>query len=114
MKNLVEGAKQIVCIAPKGRGKVLVEALSTEFGIYNSNYSHARGVGRSADVQDRGLGEVQEKDVFTVTVEQAQADEVFEFLYEKAEIDELQTGLIYMQAAPQTTLMHVPDFSQDD
>ena len=30
MNNVLENAKQIVCIVPKGLGRILVEALSTE------------------------------------------------------------------------------------
>lgn len=114
MENLLENAKQIVCIVPKGRGQQLVEALSSEKGIYNSNFSGARGVGRSGSVQDRGVGEQQERDVFSVTVGADQADEIFEFLYYKAELNEPHNGLIYMQAAPKTTVMTIPELSDAD
>ncbi len=111
MENIIENAKQIVCIVPKGIGQQLVEALSSEKGIYNSNFSGARGVGRSGDVQARGVGEQREKDVFSVTIDASQADEVFEFLYTKAEMYEPHNGLMYMQAAPKTTVMSIPELS---
>ena len=114
MKNIIENAKQIVCIVPKGRGRQLVEAMSEELEVYNSNFSHARGVGRSSDVNDRGVGEQQEKDVFAVTVAQDKADEVFEFLFYKAELDKPRNGLIYMQATPKTSIMSVPELSSDE
>lgn len=109
MKRLIENAKQIVCIVPKGRGSRLVEALSTEKRIFNSNFSHARGVGRSAGVFERGVGEQQEKDVFSVTVAADQADDIFEFLFFAAGLDEPNSGLMYMQATPKTTMMTVPE-----
>lgn len=109
MENLIHNAKQIVCIVPKGRGQQLVEAVSSELGIHNANYSGARGVGRSIDVQDRGVGEQQEKDVFALTVDADRADEVFEFLFFKAQLDEPHNGLMYMQASPKTTVMNIPE-----
>tara|TARA_R110002072_G_scaffold64_5_gene339 strand:+ start:6623 stop:7027 length:405 start_codon:yes stop_codon:yes gene_type:complete len=110
-KPLAEDAKQIVCIMPKGMGRNLVEALSQEYGIYDANFSHARGVGRSRQIQNRGLGEQREKDVFSVVVESAQADELFEFLFYKAGLDEPHTGMIYMQAAPQAAMMELPEIT---
>lgn len=109
MKGLLHDAVQIVCIVPKGKGQLLVEGISKEQGIFNSNFSHARGVGRSVKLQNRGVGEQREKDVFSVTVERARADEIFEYLYFKAGLDEPHAGFIYQMAAPQTTLMEVPE-----
>ena len=79
-------------------GRILVEALSTEKGIYNAN-SVMRGVGRS-DVMDKGVGEQPERDVFAVTVGAEDADDVFEFLYFKAGRNQRDSGLIYMQNTP--------------
>ena len=112
MENILQDAKQIVCIVPKGIGSELVEALSSEKGIYNANFSHARGVGRK-DVMDKGVGEQPERDVFSVTVDQAIADEVFEYLYFKAGLDKPDSGLMYMQPAPKTSVMAIPELSQE-
>jgi hypothetical protein len=113
MNNILENAKQIVCIVPKGLGRILVEALSTEKGIYNANFSHARGVGRS-DVMDKGVGEQPERDVFAVTVGAEDADDVFEFLYFKAGLDQRDSGLIYMQSTPKTSVMWIPDLPNNN
>ncbi|MFN3239761.1 MAG: hypothetical protein ACE37D_22285 [Pseudomonadales bacterium] len=112
MDGLIKDAKQIVCIVTKGRGKALVEAVSEEFGIFNANFSNARGVGRSANTGRSGFGGQQERDVFSLTVEQERADELFEYLYFKAELDKPRNGLIYMQAAPRTTLMQLPEIDE--
>lgn len=114
MEGLVQDAKQIVCIVPKGKGKALVEAVSEELGVFNSNFNHARGVGRSATLGRSGFGGQREKDVFSLTVEQERADEVFEFLYFKAGLDEPHNGLIYMQAAPRTTIMKMPELGASE
>ena len=113
MDGLINDAKQIVCIVPKGTGQKLVEAVSRERGIYNANFSHARGVGRSAEVQERGVGEQREKDVFAVTVAADQADELFEYLFYQAELDVPHNGLMYMMAAPKTTVMTMPDIAPE-
>lgn len=113
MKQLIKDAKQIVCVVPKGVGRTLVEALSQEHGINDANFSHARGVGRSRTIQDRGLGEQREKDVFSVTVDSAKADELFEFLFYKAGLDEPHSGMIYMQAAPQASIMALGELGGD-
>lgn len=110
MKNLIDNAKQIVCIVPKGIGAVLVQGLSQEYCIHNANFSHARGAGRSEKIQDRGVGEQREKDVFSVTVDQDIADEIFEYLFFKGEMDQPHKGIVYMQAAPRSTAMEVPEF----
>lgn len=113
MEGLVSNAKQIVCIVAKGKGKALVEAVSSELGIYNANFSHARGVGRTATKGRSGFGGQREKDVFSLTVEQGRADEVFEYLYFKAELDQPHNGLIYMQAVPRTSILQLPDLEAE-
>ncbi len=113
MQNILEDAKQIVCIVPKGMGQKLVEALA-EKGIHNSNFSGARGVGRSVSLQDRGVGEQREKDVFSVTLDAARADEIFEFLFHEAEMKVPHNGLMYMQAVPKTTVLSIPELSEDE
>jgi len=113
MKNLMDNAKQIVCIVPKGIGVLLVQGLSQEYNIHNANFSHARGVGRSGKIQDRGVGEQREKDVFSVTVAQEIADEVFEYLFFKGEMDQPHNGIIYIQAVPRTTVMEIPEFRSE-
>lgn len=112
MKGLLKDAVQIVCIVPKGTGQILVQGISEEYGIYNANFSHARGVGRSVKLQNRGVGEQREKDVFSVTVERARADDIFEYLYFKAGLDQPHEGFIYQMAVPQTTIMEVPEISK--
>jgi len=113
MKNLIDNAKQIVCIVPKGIGRLLVQGLSEDFNIHNANFSRARGVGRSEKIQDRGVGEQREKDVFSVTVDQDMADEVFEYLFFKGEMDHPHNGIVYVQAAPRTSVMEIPEFKEE-
>ena len=114
MDSLVNAAKQIVCIVPKGQGKILVEAVTAELGIFSANFSHARGVGRTATKGRSGFGGQREKDVFSLTVESDRADEVFEFLYFRAELDQPHNGLIYMQAVPKTSVLKMPELSENE
>jgi hypothetical protein len=109
MSDLLKDAVQIVCIVPKGTGRKLVEGITEEHGIFNANFSHARGVGRSVKLQNRGVGEQREKDVFSVTVDRSRSDEIFEYLFFKAGLDQPHAGFIYQQAAPQTTVMELPE-----
>ena len=114
MTNLVRDAKQIVCILPKGKAATVVEGLAVDFSLYNATVNHARGVGRFSPLRMRGIGEQQEKDILSVTVEAERADEIFEYLFFKAEMDQPHGGILYIESAPLTTMMEMPVIEQEE
>ena len=106
--------KLITCILPKGRARSLQEVLVDEKGIHTGTFHYARGVGRESHIRDRGIGEQQEREVFEVVVEAAQADDLFAFIFEKARMSEPHGGMIYMAALPRSTPMTIPEVPDPD
>ncbi|MBT8447878.1 MAG: hypothetical protein KJO38_12055 [Gammaproteobacteria bacterium] len=90
--------KLITCILPKGIAPELLLALKEELDLASINIHTARGIGKITPLADRGIGEQAEKEVLTVVVTAAQADEVFEFIYDEARIDRPHGGIIFMHA----------------
>jgi len=54
-------------------------------------------MGKLTPAKYRGVGEQSEKEVLTVVVEEAQADDIFEYIYHLADINRPHGGIIYMQ-----------------
>ena len=100
MKSIVEDARQIICILPKGRVSQVETGLIEEYGIHSANFNHARGVGRFSVLSASGLGEQREKDVLEVTVKEDIADEIFEYIYFKADMNQPHGGVVYMTIVP--------------
>jgi len=96
----------ITCIKPAGGGLELLRRLR-EQAVHDVFVHHARGVGTSSR-RRRGMAQYAEREVVTVLVEPARADEVFEFLYHAAGIGKPHAGLLFMErtirAVPVTVL----------
>lgn len=109
----VAGEKLITCIMPHGRATPVLEALKKELGILAITIRHARGTGRMTPLAWRGVGEVAEKDVMTVVVPAARAEEVFAFIYEYGGIDRPHGGILYQQALGRSTEFQLPDLPDE-
>jgi nitrogen regulatory protein PII len=107
--------KLIACILPKGGARALQRALIEKKQIHTGNFHYGRGVGRDSRIQDRGIGEQQEREIFEVIVPASQADEIFEFIFFEAEMGEPHGGMIHMTQLTKSSVMTLPDVpSQED
>jgi len=86
----------LTCIMPGGRGKEVLEALRRETGVIDAYAHHARGIGTHS-LRQRIYSD--EKQILTVLVAAARADEVFHFLYYSAGLDAPHAGMIMMGRA---------------
>jgi len=111
VKNIVEDARQIVCVLPKGKALALKKALIEQHGIHAADFHHARGV-RQSSLTAKGLGEQRQKDVLHISVDKELADEIFEFVYFEAEINKLHSGIVYMVKTPRMTRMTLPEIEE--
>ncbi len=100
--------KVITCILPKGRGMPLLKALTQDKQLTSVDIHYARGVGRITPLRHRGIGETSEREVLSVAVPAAQADELFEFIYEIAEINRPHGGLMSMHGLSAATEFVLP------
>ncbi len=108
-----ERCKLITCILPnKGNALSTMAALKSAYGIITANMNFARGVGRMTPLAYRGIGEQAEKEILTVVVPEAQADEIFSFIYYEAQINRPQGGLMYMQTLQRCIPFSLPDISE--
>lgn len=101
--------KIITCIVPVGVAKPVMQDLYETFGLMQSQFNFARGIGKRSPLSQRGWGEESEKEIFSVVVHAEQADEVFEFLFHKTEINQPHRGIMYMQSAVKTTNYTLPE-----
>lgn len=107
--TIIEDAKLLTCILPKGKGAQIVQALSQR-GIHSANVHGGRGVGRFSPLSARGIGEQQEKEVVEVCVTANEADELFEFIFFAGEMDRAHGGIIFMTTLARGMSMALPDF----
>ncbi len=114
MKSLLENAKQIVCILPKGKVSDVQEGLMDKFDILNANFHHARGVGRFSALSAVGLGEQQEKDILEVTVSSDQADEILEYIFFRADMNHPHGGVAYVTGVPKMSVFEIPDLPKEN
>ncbi len=113
MNAFVEDAKQIVAILPKGIVAQVERGLIEEYGIHNSNFNHARGIGRFSALSAGGLGEQREKDILEVTVSSELADEIFEFIFYRADMNQPHGGVVYMSSVPKMSVFHLPELAPE-
>ncbi|MFQ5582179.1 MAG: hypothetical protein ACE5F3_06090 [Mariprofundaceae bacterium] len=106
--------KLITCILPTGHAKSAMGALQSEFGITSANFHLARGVGKSAPLAQRGVGGQTEKEILSIIVEQAQADDVFVFLYHETGISQPHGGLIYIRPLHRAVPFSLPEISKEE
>jgi len=105
--------KLITAILPKGTSLDVVDKLKHEKLLTTANFNYARGMGKLTPAKYRGVGETSEKEVLTVVVEEAQADEIFEYIYNIADINRPHGGIIYMQKLMQSTGFVLPDVTEE-
>ncbi|MEM7417303.1 MAG: P-II family nitrogen regulator [Gemmatimonadota bacterium] len=112
--KLLEGEKLITCILPHGRAMPVLEALKEELGLITATLHHARGTGRMTPLAWRGVGEAAEKDVISVVVPEARADEVFAFVFERAGVGRPHGGILYQQPLWKSTVYRLPDLPEEE
>jgi hypothetical protein len=94
----MQSYKVITCFLPAGKGKEVLDDLRKQKGIYSGFVHHARGAGVDSERNNKTQFYV-EREIITVLVPVAQADEVFEFLYFNAGLDQPHTGMVLMEKA---------------
>lgn len=85
--------RRLTCIMPAGQGSEVLDALRREAGVVDVFVNHARGIGTHS-LHHRVYSD--EKQILTVLVEAALADDVFHFLYYRAGLDQPHAGMIMM------------------
>lgn len=104
--------KLIHCILPAGRAHELAERLHREKGIADLFYHHTRGGGISTR-KGRESFHYLEREIATVLVPEARADEIFEFVYYAAGVNQPHAGMVLMEktlvALPVTLAAEVPE-----
>jgi hypothetical protein len=88
--------KVIHCLLPPGRAAELLERLHREKGIADAFHHHARGGGISTR-KGRESFHYVEREIATVLVPEARADEIFEFLYFAAGLNQPHAGMVLME-----------------
>ena len=88
--------KLIHCLLPAGRGAEVLERLRNEMGIVDAFHHHARGGGISTR-KGRESFHYVEREIATVLVPEARADEIFEFLYFAAGLNQPHAGMVLME-----------------
>ncbi|XOV88875.1 MAG: hypothetical protein ACFHX7_03080 [Pseudomonadota bacterium] len=112
MKGLIDNAKLITCILPKGKAILIQRALVEEAGIHGVNFHRARGVGRFSPLSKRGIGEQQEKEILEVCVPAEEADVLFERIFFAGEMDRPHGGIIYMTSLSLGMALAMPEIPQ--
>lgn len=108
---MTERFKLITCFLPSGRGAGVLDRLRREHGVGSAFYHHARGVGTGTK-RTRHSYVAAEREVITVLVRAAQADEVFRFMFFAAGLDEPRAGMIFMERAARAAPLVVPAASE--
>ena len=86
----------ITCFLPSGNALGVLERLREEHGHHSMVYHHARGVGTGTRAGRRRVV-AAERDVITVLVPEARADELFRFLFHACGLDKPNSGMIFME-----------------
>lgn len=101
-----QGEDRLVsCLLPQGLGVELQARLFSELGLTRVDVHTARGFIGS---DPAGLFNRVEKDVLSVVVEAARADEVFEWLYGEGRVAELEGRFLYMTRLESATPFELP------
>ncbi len=106
--------RMIACILPKGRSRSVVRALKGEKGIIRTSVNNARGIGRFVHPDEPGAGQPTEKEVLSVVVTCAAAEEVFAFIHARAGIGEPHGGMMYMYRLAHATPFFLPDVPEEE
>ncbi|HEX7705949.1 MAG TPA: P-II family nitrogen regulator [Thermoanaerobaculia bacterium] len=103
--------KLITCILPAGVADEVVRRLESELGIIEAGVSKARGMGHLTP-RRYGAGVETEKEILTVVVPEAQADDLFRFLFDAARIDRPHGGIMFMNPLMQATQFELPKIEE--
>lgn len=106
--------KLITCVLPVGVAMPVVRKLKSEKGVVTANVNNARGVGKLTAREHRRLGNQTEKQIMTVVVPAARADEIFAFIYHEAGINQPHGGLMYVHGLARSTEFALPDLPEED
>ena len=105
--------KLISCILPHGIALDVIRKLKDEKNIVTAYAKNARGMGRLAPLEHRGVGEETEKEILYVVVPTETSDELFEYIFDIAEINRPHGGIIYMCNLQQATPFFLPDLPEE-
>jgi hypothetical protein len=97
----------ITLVIYAGGGRKVLEALYGR-GIRTASLQSARGSSVGDPIRRRGLPVQYEKDVVSVVVPVASADEVFHFLFDAGGVDRPHGGFLYMARLGRTTEYRLP------
>ena len=109
----IKTQKMICCILPKGVALGISVRLKEVHGIVSSNISNARGVGKITPLAYRGIAGQSEKEILSVVVAAAIADEIFTFIYHEADIDRPHGGIMYMHSLYRSTEYRLPEIADE-
>ena len=94
------------CLLPRGSGIPLVSRLAREKGITRAQVHSGRGFMGSDPMS---LTNRVEKDLLTVVVEAARADEIFAWIYHEARVSEVEGRFLYMTRLITATPFRLPE-----
>lgn len=103
-----ERFKLITCFLPSGRAMEVLERLRKEQRLNSLTYHHARGVG-SGTRRGRRSFVAAEREVITVLVPEARADEIFQLLFFAAGLDAPNTGMVFMERVLRASPFALPE-----
>jgi len=106
--------KLLLCILPKGVAAGLLETLRKEKGILRASVKSARGVGRITPLAYRGIGAQSEKEVVSIVVPAATADELFDFVFERADIARPHGGILFMHELGPASAFALPEVPDEE
>ena len=109
MNPFAESCKLIVCILPKDTAADLLETLRRDKGLLRTGIKSARGLGRITPLAYRGIGAQSEKELISIVVPAAEANEIFDFVFEQANINRPHGGIMFMQALGLVSTFTIPD-----
>lgn len=105
---MTERGRLITAFLPSGRATGVLERLRKEHGLSSMAYHHARGIGTGTR-RGRSAFVSAEREVITLLVPEAQADEIFRFLYYAAGLDAPNTGIVFMERILRMSAMVAPE-----
>lgn len=95
----------ITCFIRAGLGQLVLERLLKEKDIDCAYAWHARGTGLAIR-RDMKRPEYVEREMITVMVPEARADEIFMFLYSASGIDQPHGGMVLMAGSPRAASLN--------
>lgn len=113
MNDIIEDARLITCILPKGKARLVQEALAGE-DVHSANVHGARGVGRFSMASAGALGAQPEKEVLEVCVSADRAQALFEAMYFAGEMNQPHGGIIFMTRLQRGMSMQLPELEPSD